>query len=151
LDDVGLRKPNTTLGRILDTGNYEKGNAFWMTKKEHGGYYSDCVIAANAGRGTGQVWNPTKILNSLRNLVRWQSPKTLRKHRTRLFCEECQSLSPVVDYKPLADRAVLACKHERPVSSMTDAEYAELVTLAESIKIVRDPVLGGYTAVSEAV
>lgn len=34
LDDVGLRKPNTTLGRILDTGNYEKGNAFWMTKKE---------------------------------------------------------------------------------------------------------------------
>lgn len=117
----------------------------------HGGYYSDCVISQFTGRGTGQVWNPTKILNSLKNLVRWQSPKTLRKHRTRLFCEECQSLSPVVDYKPLADMAVLACKHERPVSSMTDAEYAELVTLTESIKVVRDPVLGGYAAVSEAV
>jgi hypothetical protein len=99
-----------------------------------GGWHSSIVESLHEGRGTGQVWNPTKILNSLKSLVRWQSPKTLRKHRTRLFCEECQSLSPVVDYKPLADRAVLACKHERPVSSMTDAEYRDLVEQAASIQ-----------------
>jgi hypothetical protein len=34
LGDLGERLPNTSLGRILDTGNYEQGNAFWMTKKE---------------------------------------------------------------------------------------------------------------------
>jgi hypothetical protein len=33
-DDLGERPAGTTLGRILDLGNYEKGNAFWMTKAE---------------------------------------------------------------------------------------------------------------------
>ena len=31
LADLGVRPPGTTLGRILDIGNYEPGNAFWMT------------------------------------------------------------------------------------------------------------------------
>jgi hypothetical protein len=117
----------------------------------HGGYYSDAVIAANAGRGTGQVWNPTKILNSLKNLVRWQSSKKLRKHQTRLWCEECQSLHPVTYHKPLANVAVLCCKHERPVSCQTPEEYSELITRAENLKIqvVRNAELGGYEAVAQ--
>ena len=31
LADMGERPEGTTLGRILDMGDYEPGNAFWMT------------------------------------------------------------------------------------------------------------------------
>ena len=34
IEDLGLRPKGTTLGRILDTGNYELGNAFWQTRPE---------------------------------------------------------------------------------------------------------------------
>jgi hypothetical protein len=36
LADMGERPPGTTLGRILDRGNYEPGNCFWMTPSEQG-------------------------------------------------------------------------------------------------------------------
>lgn len=32
--DMGERPEGTTLGRILDRGNYEPGNAFWQTRAE---------------------------------------------------------------------------------------------------------------------
>jgi hypothetical protein len=32
--DMGQPPKGTTLGRILDRGNYELGNAFWMTRDE---------------------------------------------------------------------------------------------------------------------
>jgi hypothetical protein len=34
LKDMGERPKGTTLGRIVDRGNYESGNAFWMTQAE---------------------------------------------------------------------------------------------------------------------
>ena len=34
LADMGLRPEGKTLGRILDRGNYEPGNVFWMTPAE---------------------------------------------------------------------------------------------------------------------
>jgi hypothetical protein len=34
LVDMGERPKGTTLGRVLDIGNYEPGNVFWMTKEE---------------------------------------------------------------------------------------------------------------------
>lgn len=34
LFDLGPRRPNTTLGRFLDMGDYEFGNVAWMTKGE---------------------------------------------------------------------------------------------------------------------
>jgi hypothetical protein len=34
LADMGLRPEGKTLGRILDMGDYEPGNAFWMTSAE---------------------------------------------------------------------------------------------------------------------
>jgi hypothetical protein len=34
LKDVGKRPIGKTLGRLMDLGNYEPGNVFWMTKKE---------------------------------------------------------------------------------------------------------------------
>jgi hypothetical protein len=34
LASMGKRPEGTTLGRLLDTGNYEPGNAFWMTTAE---------------------------------------------------------------------------------------------------------------------
>jgi hypothetical protein len=36
LADMGPRPEGTTLGRILDRGDYEPGNAFWMTRAEQG-------------------------------------------------------------------------------------------------------------------
>lgn len=36
LASMGQRPEETTLGRILDIGNYEPGNVFWMTPKEQG-------------------------------------------------------------------------------------------------------------------
>ena len=34
LADMGPRPEGTTLGRILDRGDYEPGNVFWMTRDE---------------------------------------------------------------------------------------------------------------------
>lgn len=34
LKDMGERPEGTTLGRTVDRGNYESGNAFWMTQAE---------------------------------------------------------------------------------------------------------------------
>ena len=34
LDDLGGRPVGTTIGRILDMGNYEPGNVFWQTDAE---------------------------------------------------------------------------------------------------------------------
>jgi hypothetical protein len=36
LADLGERPPGTTLGRYMDTGNYEPGNCQWMTGAEQG-------------------------------------------------------------------------------------------------------------------
>jgi hypothetical protein len=99
----------------------------------HGGYYSDCVISQFTGRGTGQVWNPTRILNALKNLVRWQSPKTLRKYKTTLFCQSCQTRCPVVDAYPNGE-CKLSCGCRRKVSSQTPEEYRDLVEQAASIQ-----------------
>jgi hypothetical protein len=116
-----------------------------------GGDHADAIISLNAGRGTGTCWNPEKILNCLRNLVRWQSARKLRTHQTRLYCEECRDMCSVSDYKPLASLAVLSCRHERPVSTMSAEGYSDLVALANELKIqvMRNPVLGGYSAVSQ--
>lgn len=34
LADMGERPARTTLGRVLDIGNYEPGNVFWQTRSE---------------------------------------------------------------------------------------------------------------------
>ena len=117
----------------------------------HGGYYSDAIIAQFTGKGTGTCYNPTKILLALRQLVRWSSRRALTNHRTRLWCESCQTMCAVVDYRPLANVAVLACGSPRAVSCQTPEEYAELITRAQSLKIqvVRNAELGGYEAVAE--
>ena len=36
LEDMNERPGGTSLGRLLDMGNYESGNAFWQTPKEQG-------------------------------------------------------------------------------------------------------------------
>ena len=118
----------------------------------HGGFYCDAIIAQFTGKGTGQCYNPTKILLALRQLIRWQSRRALTNHKTALYCESCQKLCPVVDYRPLANVAVLSCGAQRAVSCQTAEEYRELVTRAESLKIqvVRNAELGGYEAVAGA-
>ena len=118
----------------------------------HGGFYCDAIIAQFTGKGTGACYNPTKILQALRQLVRWSSRRALTNHRTRLWCESCQKLCPVVDYRALANVAVLTCGSQRAVSCQTPEEYSELITRAESLKIqvVRNAELGGYEAVAGA-
>ena len=100
-----------------------------------GGWHSRAIEEQFAGKahGTGQVWNPTRILNALRNLVRWQSPKTLRKYKTTLFCQSCQTRRPVVDAYPNGE-CKLSCGCRRKVSSQTPEEYRDLVEQAASIQ-----------------
>lgn len=121
-----------------------------MTENRYADAHSLAVTGLYAGKGSsGAVWNPEKILTCLRNLARWQSVRALLNRRTRLYCEECRVVRPVVDYKPLASLAVLSCKHERPVSTMTDEEYSDLVRRASGLKIVRNPTLGGFEVIQE--
>jgi hypothetical protein len=98
-----------------------------------GGWHSSIVESLHAGHGTGQSWNPTRILNALKNLVRWQSPKRLRKYKTTLFCQSCQTRRPVIDAYPNGE-CRLQCGCRRKVSSQTPEEYRELVSLAEGLK-----------------
>jgi len=104
-----------------------------------------------SGRGGQAPWNPTKIITSLRNLARWQSVRALLNRRTKLLCEVCHAVQPVIDYKPLASLAVLKCGHTRSVSTMTAEEYADLVRRASGLKIrvVRNPTLGGFEVIQE--
>jgi hypothetical protein len=99
----------------------------------HGGWHSRAVEELHAGRGTGQSWNPTRILNALKNLVRWQSPKTLRKHKTRLRCPAGHGIQQVMDAYPNGT-CRLRCGCRRAVSDITSDEYRTLVSLAEGLK-----------------
>ena len=104
-----------------------------------GGDHHDAIILLHAGkelRGTGQCWNPTRILNALKNLVRWQSPKRLRKYKTTLFCQSCQTRCPVIDAYPNGE-CKLSCGCRRKVSSQTPGEYGELVSLAEGLRMAQ--------------
>jgi hypothetical protein len=96
------------------------------------GWHSRAVEELHEGHGTGQCWNPTRILNALKNLVRWQSPKTRRKHKTRLRCRE-HGIQQVIDAYPNGTCRLL-CGCRRPVSGITPEEYGELVSLAEGLK-----------------
>jgi hypothetical protein len=98
-----------------------------------GGWHSSIVESLHAGRGTGQVWNATKIILALRQLVRWSSPKTLRKHKTRLQCPAGHGIQQVIDAYPNSTCRLL-CGCRRPVSGITPEEYGELVSLAEGLK-----------------
>src|SRR5580658_10117740 len=101
-----------------------------------GGWHSSIVESLHAGRGTGQCWNPTRILNALKNLVRWQSPKRLRKYKTTLFCQSCQTRCPVTDAYPNGE-CKLSCGCRRKVSSQTPREYRDLVSLAEGLRMAQ--------------
>jgi hypothetical protein len=98
-----------------------------------GGWHSSIVESLHAGHGTGQCWNPTKIILALRQLVRWQSPKTLRKYKTTLFCQSCHTRCPVVDAYPNGE-CKLSCGCRRKVSTITEREYADLVVRAQALK-----------------
>lgn len=46
---------------------------------------------------------------------RWESKPTLINHKTRLLCLTCQSVEPVIDFRPLARLCVLKCGCTRKV------------------------------------
>jgi hypothetical protein len=99
-----------------------------------GGWHSRAVEELNAGRGTGNApWNPLKIITALRQLVRWSSPKTLRKHKTRLRCPAGHGIQQVIDAYPNSTCRLL-CGCRRAVSDITSDEYRTLVSLAEGLK-----------------
>jgi hypothetical protein len=51
-----------------------------------GGDHHDAIISLHEGRGAGAaLFNPDKIRNTLRQLIRWASGRALRKHRTALL------------------------------------------------------------------
>jgi len=48
---------------------------------------------------------------------RWESRPTLLNHKTRLLCLKCQSVEPVIDFRPLARLCVLNCGCTRKVAA----------------------------------
>jgi hypothetical protein len=50
VSDLGIRPEGTTLGRVLDMGNYELGNAYWQTRQEQ--------ALARRNRGALTKWRP---------------------------------------------------------------------------------------------
>jgi hypothetical protein len=110
--------------------------------------HSQAIEGLHSGTGSS-VWNPSKVLSALRNLARWQSRRSLLNHRTGLYCPICQAVQPVIDYKPLANLAVLSCRNDRKIDTMSDTEYAELVSRASGLKIQRNAIIGGHEVIEE--
>ena len=86
LADLGERPKGTTLGRILDLGNYEPGNCFWMTKAEQGlARRNKCALLKWAARLQSRFAAP---LICIWSTSRRKSKKVKRSevHKTALPC-----------------------------------------------------------------
>jgi hypothetical protein len=77
-------------------------------------------------------WNPEKRRNMLQQVRRWNSRLALLHKKTRLNCVE-HGLQAVIDFRPLAKQAVLACGCHRSVElDLPDADRRELVAFLAS-------------------
>lgn len=115
-----------------------------QTTERYADAHNLAVTGLYAGKGSGSVWNPEKVLTCLRNLARWQSVRALLNKRTKLWCPMCSTLQPVTDYRPLATLAVLSCRHTRQTHTVTDSEYADLVERAKGLKVTGNARVGGH-------
>jgi hypothetical protein len=109
----------------------------------HGGWHTRAIEGLYEGRGNGLApWNPTKIVECLRQLERWTRRALLRR-KTRLQCFEGCGVQTVTDAYPNRTSR-LQCGHTRQTHTMSDSEYADLVERANGLKIQRNAVLGGF-------
>jgi hypothetical protein len=63
------------------------------------GYHTLAVEELHEGKGTGQPWNPERILNCLRQLEQW-TRRALLNRKTRLQCFQGCGVQRVVDALP---------------------------------------------------
>lgn len=112
--------------------------------------YSDThalgVLASYAGRGSAPApapWNPTRIVECLRQLERW-TRRALLNRRTRLQCFEGCGVQRVIDAYPNRT-ALLSCGHKRGIHTLTEERYKDLVEQSKGLKVVgRNARVGGY-------
>jgi hypothetical protein len=116
----------------------------------YAGHHALAVESIYEGRGSGVSQCPTKTLESLRSLAKWNRNALLTRN-TRLYCQE-HGLQSVHDAFPGQTGSVarLACGCERPVSLISGDDYIALVNRAAKIKIVRKGVSGGVAVVEDA-
>ena len=78
------------------------------------------------------AWNSEKLRNLTNQMTRWNSRLALLHKKTRLNCVE-HGLQAVVDFRPLAQEAVLACHCRRHVElDLPDEDRRELIAFIAS-------------------
>jgi hypothetical protein len=114
----------------------------------YAGHHALAVESLHEGRGMNSApSNPTKVVETLRQLAKWNRNALLHK-QTRLMCFECRTVQSVTDAFP-SGTCKLSCGHTRKTHTMSDADYADLVNRAAKIKIVRKGVSGGVAIIEE--
>jgi len=107
------------------------------------------ITAMYQGKGSAPApWNPTRIVECLRQLERW-TRRALLNRRTRLQCFEGCGIRRVIDAYPNRT-ARLECGHLRGVHTLTDERYTDLVEQSKGLKVVgRNARVGGYEKAEE--
>lgn len=78
------------------------------------------------------TYNPTKLRFMLQQVTRWNSRLALLHKKTRLNCVE-HGLQAVIDFRPLAQEAVLTCGCRRSVDlDLPDEDRRELIAFLAS-------------------
>lgn len=102
--------------------------------------YADVVIRAVTERyaGTGSsavVLHPETVVRSLAQIEHWMRDSLLRR-KTRLWCVECATTQKVVD--AFSNRVCkLECGHRRPIHTMSESSYGDLLERAKGLKGMR--------------
>jgi hypothetical protein len=96
-----------------------------MYKKTYADTHALAVTSLYEGRGSGAPSNPTKVVNTLRQLEQWGRPALLHR-KTKVMCFQGCGTQQVTDAFPNRE-VLLACGHSRPVTTMTQREYSELI------------------------
>lgn len=78
------------------------------------------------------TYNPTKLCLMLQQVKRWNSRLALLHRKTRLNCGG-HGLQAVIDFRPLAQEAVLACGCHRPIElDLPEQDRRELIAFLTS-------------------
>jgi|ERR1700678_1229536 len=117
-----------------------------QTTERYADTYGLAVTGLYAGKGSGCApWNPTRIVECFKQLERWTRLSLLHR-KTRLHCFNCHTVQTVTD--AYNHTAALACGCKRPVHTMTDSDYVNLVERAKGLQVTgRNARVGGYELV----
>lgn len=137
-----LVRPNQSQAAHMRLCFRTKGGDMTNVHNTYAGCHALAVESIYEGQGMNSApSNPTKVVETLRSLTKWNRNALLHK-QTRLMCFECRTVQSVTDAFPNGN-CRLSCGHTRKTHTMSDSDYVALVNRAAKIKIVRKGVSGG--------